>query len=559
MRAAFDDLIDVEQIDLYFEELEASLEEAREEGRDTRELMGNLILTGPPGVGKSTTACRMGKALFDAGLLPSDLVVKQSGRTMQDRYIGGTQAKVTEIMRSALGGVLFIDEAGGLFDSGNEGGRSASSYSKEAVETLMQLMTNDEYRGKIVVIMAGEEAAVDALLASSPALASRFATRLRFAAWDADKSARVCERSLGVDKIHMSPSALDALRDGCEQLIACQQPVRWFSGRTCKDGLLAKVMQKRSVRRNRAKKEARAAAAEAAAAAGGGVSTGLAAAAVSPLRTYTSDSEALLADKTVELEDVRLALEEMLPAAPQRQAGGRGAGGRGNSLRNADADFHGGHGGSGGGGSGGGGGGSGGGGGGSGGGGSGGGGRGYGGRGHSRIFGGDSSKDGCDGCGLDFRDGEIAILNEDESAQLCLNCCARGGGGGNDAEGEHHYQHMPPPAAVRADSRAAVASRSARKEGEERRRTKEDTENFKSFEERLATMTVTEIDEQYALQAMGLCVAGYPWDREPNGGYRCQGGSHYVDAAALAAQVSQMKAKGGGTMPKNKSVWAQKT
>ena len=88
----------------FFEELEAGLEEAREEGRETGDLLGHLILSGPPGVGKSTVAGRMGKALFDAGLLPSDVVVKQSGRTMQDRYIGGTQAKVTEILRSALGG-----------------------------------------------------------------------------------------------------------------------------------------------------------------------------------------------------------------------------------------------------------------------------------------------------------------------------------------------------------------------------------------------------------------------------------------------------------------------
>ena len=84
---------------------------------------------------------------------------------------------------------------------------------------------------------------------------------------------------------------------------------------------------------------------------------------------------------------------------------------------------------------------------------------------------------------------------------------------------------------------------------------KEDTDTFECFEERLATMDATEVDEQYAIQAMGVRVAGFPWDKEPNGGYRCQGGSHFVDAAALAAQVNKMKSSIGGTMPKNKSVW----
>ena len=102
------------------------------------------------------------------------------------------------------------------------------------------------------------------------------------------------------------------------------------------------------------------------------------------------------------------------------------------------------------------------------------------------------------------------------------------------------------------DARAAVAERS-RKQGEEKRRGKEDPETFGTFEERLATMDATEVDEQYAIQAMGLCVAGYPWDKEAGGGYRCQGGSHVIDAAALSAQMASMKGK-----PKDKSVWAQK-
>ena len=67
-------------------------------------------------------------------------------------------------------------------------------------------------------------------------------------------------------------------------------------------------------------------------------------------------------------------------------------------------------------------------------------------------------------------------------------------------------------------------------------------------------MGADEVDEQYALQAMGLCVAGFPWDPDGSGGYVCQGGSHFVDAAALAVQMGKMKK---GT-PKDKKIWKQR-
>ena len=64
-------------------------------------MLGHLAFCGAPGVGKATLACRFGSILKNVGLLPSDNVVKMSGRTMQDRYLGGTQAKVNERPQSA--------------------------------------------------------------------------------------------------------------------------------------------------------------------------------------------------------------------------------------------------------------------------------------------------------------------------------------------------------------------------------------------------------------------------------------------------------------------------
>jgi hypothetical protein len=72
-----------------------------QEERDARGMLGHLAFCGAPGVGKATLACRFGSILKNVGLLPSDNVVKMSGRTMQDRYLGGTQAKVNERPQSA--------------------------------------------------------------------------------------------------------------------------------------------------------------------------------------------------------------------------------------------------------------------------------------------------------------------------------------------------------------------------------------------------------------------------------------------------------------------------
>ena len=103
--------------------------------------------------------------------------------------------------------------------------------------------------------------------------------------------------------------------------------------------------------------------------------------------------------------------------------------------------------------------------------------------------------------------------------------------------------------ATRANARMNTHTHSD-KEGETNEREEEDTENFTSFEERLADMEDTEIDEQYAIQELGMCVAGYPWDKLPTGGYVCQGGSHALSADAVKAAVASFKKSGKGKNPK---------
>jgi SpoVK/Ycf46/Vps4 family AAA+-type ATPase len=114
-------------------------------------------------------------------------------------------------MRSALGGVLFIDEAGGLGGSGRE-----NDYLKKAVQTMLQLMNTEEYKGKLMIILADTDDNIDSLFDVNAAFSSRFSKRIRFNSWDSKQAAAVSEITLSVDRIDLDDGTLDALEEGCQ-------------------------------------------------------------------------------------------------------------------------------------------------------------------------------------------------------------------------------------------------------------------------------------------------------------------------------------------------------
>jgi SpoVK/Ycf46/Vps4 family AAA+-type ATPase len=204
-------------------------------------------------------------------LLPSDVVIHQSGSTMVGQYVGSTQAKVTELFKSALGGVLFIDEAGGLIPE--SAGTGTNAFSKEAVDTMQQLLKTEEYKCKLVVIVAGADAEIDRLFKSNMQFRSQFAKRLAFPAWTPAMALTVARNKLKAERRELEPAAADELRRGIEYLAA--QP-DWVSGRTI-DALLSlldkKLYHRRALERKAAKAEALARANSGAAAAPAPLST----------------------------------------------------------------------------------------------------------------------------------------------------------------------------------------------------------------------------------------------------------------------------------------------
>lgn len=169
-----EDLIGLEKIKLEILELKslASLRKKRMEvGLPVTPTTLHLVFTGNPGTGKTTVARLLGKIYKDIGLLETDKVIEVSRTDLVAEYVGQTAPKTKNVFDSALGGILFIDEAYSLFKDSND-------FGKEAVETLLKLM--EDHREEIVVIIAGYTKEIENLLASNPGLSSRFPTRLHF-------------------------------------------------------------------------------------------------------------------------------------------------------------------------------------------------------------------------------------------------------------------------------------------------------------------------------------------------------------------------------------------
>ncbi|WP_327146948.1 type VII secretion AAA-ATPase EccA [Nocardia sp. NBC_01327] len=173
----------------------------------------HLIFSGPPGTGKTTIARVIAKIFAGLGVVENSDVVEVSRNDMVGTHLGHTAPKTNALIDSALGGVLFIDEAYTLVQEGLSGG---DAFGKEAVDTLLARMEND--RDKLVVIIAGYEDQIDRFLASNDGLASRFTKRVRFASYDADELVRIADHVANKKDSILSRDARQALHDRCERL-----------------------------------------------------------------------------------------------------------------------------------------------------------------------------------------------------------------------------------------------------------------------------------------------------------------------------------------------------
>jgi probable Rubsico expression protein CbbX len=133
----------------------------------------HMSFTGRPGTGKTTVAMRMAEILHKLGYVRKGQLVTATRDDLVGQYIGHTAPKTKEVLKRAMGGVLFIDEAYYLYKPENE-----RDYGGEAIEILLQVMENQ--REDLVVIFAGYKDRMDTFFSSNPGLSSRVANHIDF-------------------------------------------------------------------------------------------------------------------------------------------------------------------------------------------------------------------------------------------------------------------------------------------------------------------------------------------------------------------------------------------
>ncbi|MFJ6796060.1 AAA family ATPase [Streptomyces sp. NPDC091268] len=135
----------------------------------------HFVFSGPSGTGKTTVARILGRVFYALGLLGGDHLVEAQRADLVGEFLGQTAVKANELIDSAIGGVLFVDEAYSLSNSGYSKG---DAYGDEALQVLLKRA--EDNRDRLVVILAGYPAGMDRLLATNPGLSSRFTTRVDF-------------------------------------------------------------------------------------------------------------------------------------------------------------------------------------------------------------------------------------------------------------------------------------------------------------------------------------------------------------------------------------------
>ena len=133
----------------------------------------HMSFTGSPGTGKTAVATRMADILFKLGYIQKGHLITVTRDDLVGQYIGHTAPKTKEVLKQAMGGVLFIDEAYYLYKPDNE-----RDYGAEAIEILLQVMENQ--REDLVVIFAGYKDKMDEFYESNPGLSSRVANHIDF-------------------------------------------------------------------------------------------------------------------------------------------------------------------------------------------------------------------------------------------------------------------------------------------------------------------------------------------------------------------------------------------
>ena len=166
----------------------------------------HMSFTGNPGTGKTTVALRMAAILHRLGYVDKGHLVAVTRDDLVGQYVGHTAPKTKDVVKRALGGVLFIDEAYYLHRPENE-----RDYGQEAIEVLLQVMESE--RQNLVVIMAGYQEPMEAFFQANPGMGSRVAHHIHFPDYGIDELMEIAQLMVAQQGYEISEDGTGALRD----------------------------------------------------------------------------------------------------------------------------------------------------------------------------------------------------------------------------------------------------------------------------------------------------------------------------------------------------------
>lgn len=179
-------------------------------GLDSERPSLHMCFTGSPGTGKTTVALRMAEILHRLGYLAKGHLVTVTRDDLVGQYIGHTAPKTREVLKRAMGGLLFIDEAYYLYKQDNE-----RDYGAESIEILLQVMENQ--RSDIVVVLAGYKDRMDMFFESNPGMQSRIAHHIDFPDYNVDELMAIADRMLERQHYNLSDDAVKTFRQLLEK------------------------------------------------------------------------------------------------------------------------------------------------------------------------------------------------------------------------------------------------------------------------------------------------------------------------------------------------------